>query len=201
MAKRRNLVGQKFGRLTVVANTGARTTSGEVIWSCRCDCGRFHFASTGNLNHGSVQSCGCLARELAAARMRAAAKPPRICQVPDCEQTTAKGGYGYCGMHAQRLRRHGDPEYVVPEDVKRRNRRDAQIRRFPTVKPTTYRKLFGRHEHRVIAEQLVGRPLRSDEHVHHRDEDKQNNDPENLLVLQAKEHVALHAKLRRRNKC
>jgi hypothetical protein len=33
----------------------------------------------------------------------------------------------------------------------------------------------------VIAERLLGRPLRADEHVHHRDKNPLNNDPTILL--------------------
>jgi hypothetical protein len=83
----------------------------------------------------------------------------------------------------------------------REHMRAAQLRRFPAVKPSTYRKLFGRHEHRVIAEEKLGRALRSDEHVHHKDQNRQNNDPGNLEVLSAREHLALHAALRRKPKC
>ena len=36
--------------------------------------------------------------------------------------------------------------------------------------------------HRVIAEQTIGRKLRPGELVHHRDGDKTNNSPENLVV-------------------
>lgn len=46
-----------------------------------------------------------------------------------------------------------------------------------------YRKFYGRHEHRVAAEAMLGRPLRPGEVVHHRDGDKLNNDPMNLEVL------------------
>ena len=42
--------------------------------------------------------------------------------------------------------------------------------------------------HRWVAEQKLGRPLSSDEVVHHVDHDKLNNDPDNLVVLSRAEH-------------
>lgn len=56
----------------------------------------------------------------------------------------------------------------------------------------TYAKLHGRHEHRRVAEQKLGRLLRSDEIVHHLDGDKRNNTPENLQVLTRREHILEH---------
>ncbi len=48
------------------------------------------------------------------------------------------------------------------------------------------------YEHRLVAALKIGRPLRSDEHVHHIDGDGWNNDPENLEVLDRKAHRARH---------
>ena len=201
MANRRNLTDLRAGRLTVLGDSRIRARSGDIIWVCMCDCGNLHLAVKHNLTSGSVQSCGCLARELSSLLRRNAARPPKICRHEGCRQTIEKGGHGYCGMHAQRLRRWGDPDYITPEDVRRVNNRDAQIKRFSTVKPSTYRKLHGRHEHRVVAQIMIGRPLQSDEHVHHLDENKHNNTPENLVVMPAREHLALHARQRRNGKC
>ena len=61
-----------------------------------------------------------------------------------------------------------------------------------------YRKRYGRHEHRVVAEEMMGRPLRPGEVVHHIDGNRQNNAPENLMVFSSQaEHAAYHAKLKR----
>lgn len=59
---------------------------------------------------------------------------------------------------------------------------------------TKYIKFHGRHEHRVVAEKKIGRPLELGEVVHHIDGDKWNNSPENLAVLPSQaEHARLHA--------
>ena len=58
----------------------------------------------------------------------------------------------------------------------------------------TYTKFYGRHEHRVVAEQLLGRPLPPGEVVHHIDGNKRNNRSENLRVFSSQaEHAKFHA--------
>ena len=66
-----DLTGQRFGRLTVVADTGERR-SGGVVWLCRCECGGEWTGTAVQLVRGTTRSCGCIRREyLAAARASA----------------------------------------------------------------------------------------------------------------------------------
>jgi hypothetical protein len=48
------------------------------------------------------------------------------------------------------------------------------------------------YHHRYIMEQHVGRKLRSDEHVHHINEIKNDNRIENLEILSRSDHAILH---------
>lgn len=47
-------------------------------------------------------------------------------------------------------------------------------------------------EHRLIMEQVLGRPLEPDEHIHHIDGNVTNNDPANLQIVTNSEHGRLH---------
>jgi len=190
---RHDIVGQRFERLVVLADSGKRGRDGGVYWVCQCDCGKDALVAGSQLRGGRTRSCGCLAAEQSSIRGRARKKPPKKCAVPGCERTTEKGGKHYCGLHTQRLRRYGDPHYITPESVRRANSREAQLSRVESVKPTTYRKLFGRHEHRAVIEGVLGRKLRSDEVVHHKDGNKHNNDPKNLEIMSRSEHSRHHA--------
>ena len=56
----------------------------------------------------------------------------------------------------------------------------------------SYKKLLGRHEHRVIMEKEIGRKLKSTEIVHHIDGNKRNNNISNLKLMTQSEHAKLH---------
>ena len=60
MNSRENLVGQKFGLLTVVEDTLKRSASGSIIWHCRCDCGKQIDVLSTNLVNPHTISCGCV---------------------------------------------------------------------------------------------------------------------------------------------
>lgn len=60
MAQRINLVGQRFGMLTVIQLSTRQNASRAYLWECRCDCGNVVYASTGSLRRGDYRSCGCV---------------------------------------------------------------------------------------------------------------------------------------------
>ncbi len=60
---RRDLTGERFGRLVAVEPTGELTVNGRV-WNCRCDCGNYKEVTVGHLTReNNTKSCGCLRRE------------------------------------------------------------------------------------------------------------------------------------------
>lgn len=57
----KNIVGQRFGRLTAIAFAGSTR---KAKWTCRCDCGSTVEVDGGGLRGGHTRSCGCLKREV-----------------------------------------------------------------------------------------------------------------------------------------
>ena len=54
-----DLSGQHFGKLTVLEPVG-KNAKKEVLWCCRCDCGKTMVARGTKLRSGGVKSCGCV---------------------------------------------------------------------------------------------------------------------------------------------
>lgn len=61
MRRKKNLEGQKFGRLTVVSEH--KGTKGRIKWDCECDCGNLTVVDGDHLRRGNIRSCGCLQKE------------------------------------------------------------------------------------------------------------------------------------------
>lgn len=61
------MIGHKFTRLTVIEECG-RSKSGELLWKCRCDCGKILNVPGRALRAGTTKSCGCYKVQLATER-------------------------------------------------------------------------------------------------------------------------------------
>lgn len=69
MAWREDLTGQVFGRFTIL-RLDPTSQSGKRKWICRCVCGNERSVAGGNLKNGNTSSCGCLRKEVSAARFQ-----------------------------------------------------------------------------------------------------------------------------------
>lgn len=63
-----DMTGLRYGRLVGVAFSHT-SRSGRAQWLFSCDCGSEHLADGGNVRSGGTASCGCLHREVCAARL------------------------------------------------------------------------------------------------------------------------------------
>ena len=61
------------------------------------------------------------------------------------------------------------------------------------AKCKSYPKVGSRHVHRVVAEQMLGRPLQQHEIVHHKDENRKNFSRRNLSITTRREHSRHHS--------
>jgi hypothetical protein len=85
-------------------------------------------------------------------------------------------------------------EQLNPVRMTKTTRKKLRDYHLNTGEGKTYTKRYGVHEHRVVAEQMLGRKLLLGEVVHHIDGNKRNNEPENLMVFDNQaQHAAWHA--------
>ena len=89
--------------------------------------------------------------------------------------------------HMRFMNRELNPTRMTPE-VKEKLRNH----RLNSGNGYSYEKTYGRHTHRIVAERILGRPLKPGEIVHHIDGNKRNNDPSNLMIMTQSEHARLH---------
>lgn len=138
---------------------------------------------------------------------------PQTCAIAGCDRPLH--GRTWCNLHYRRelyKRRTVNPcacgcgklcryEFVTghntrlltPAEQKRRGDRNDGDALRDTGFGVSYRKLHSRHEHRVVMEQKLGRPLRKGEVVHHVNGNHRDNRPENLQVMTQAEHARIHS--------
>lgn len=94
----KDLINQKFGKLTVVEYAGA-DKNGRATWLCKCVCGKEKIAKNKNLAKGSTKSCGCLKKGRPTTHGCSEARIYKIwtCMIQRCTNSNAPTYYRYGG--------------------------------------------------------------------------------------------------------
>jgi len=104
MWNKKNIAGQRFGRVTAVEDVG-RSRHRKRLWRCLCDCGNEFTVVGAALSSGNTTSCGCYVKEIAGNRVRThgMSRTPeyhcwhdmvRRCTNSECEAYKDYGGRG-----------------------------------------------------------------------------------------------------------
>jgi hypothetical protein len=106
MAKTKDLIGKRFGRLVVVGFAG-KGSHRSTLWRCRCDCGTETTVFASNLQKGNTKSCGCIRKEVTAKKNKTLGLSgtkiystwkhmKERCQNPNSKDYKRYGGRGIC---------------------------------------------------------------------------------------------------------
>lgn len=106
-----------------------------------------------------------------------------VCKATDCKELAHS--LGYCRTHHRRFKKYGDPLAGVwhkrkkGEGKKWHQAQSGYIVRFEPENPNASPN--GQvYQHRHVMSQILGRPLRGGESVHHKNGNRTDNRPENL---------------------
>lgn len=55
-----SLIGQKYGKLTVLSRHECNDKFNKPLWVCKCECGNIAIVGGNRLKSGNTKSCGCL---------------------------------------------------------------------------------------------------------------------------------------------
>jgi hypothetical protein len=62
-----DLVGQKYGKLTVLSYAGKKPSGknqNKTMWLCKCECGNQKIVAGAELRNGNTISCGCVHKKM-----------------------------------------------------------------------------------------------------------------------------------------
>jgi hypothetical protein len=104
--------------------------------------------------------------------------PTQPCPVEGCERLQQK--CGLCQKHYAAKLRHGDPAVRKYGEYGAGHLTAAGYRVVYAPQAASASKTGYLPEHRLVMEEILGRALRKEEHVHHKNGQRADNRPENL---------------------
>jgi hypothetical protein len=156
----KDISGQKFGKWTVVSRApkSLRKNSTPAMWNVRCECGTESVVSGPDLRSGRTKGCPCSIRG---------------------PQPTKIGKYSRDKHHAWKGGRSLDKRgyIVLSPSMVRDLYPNAVMERKTDVKKPRHNAMF---EHRAVMSNFLKRSLHSNETVHHKNGNRQDNRLENL---------------------
>ena len=93
------------------------------------------------------------------------------CRVGQCNRIATS--LGLCQAHYTRFKKFGDVQIDIPI-------RKVRLQGERRVEVSGYAYIGARTEHQIVMEQILGRPLKPNENVHHKNTIRDDNDPSNL---------------------